>query len=74
MRVRRVRNRPPPAATLGVAQLVSEVLLWGLRIEITSGATHVVLYPCNPDESYAPDSAVSKNWNWPLMEALAPQQ
>ena len=37
-----------------------------------AGATHVVLYPCNPDETYTAESAVSRNWNWPLLEALAP--
>ena len=64
----------------GSDRLIDEICAWGdptmladkLAPYYEAGASHVVLYPCNPNETYAPDSAVSKHWNWPLLEALAP--
>jgi probable F420-dependent oxidoreductase len=66
--------------TGGSDRLIDAICAWGdvatLRTKLAAyyeaGATHIALYPCNPDETYRPDSAVSKNWNWPLLEALAP--
>ena len=65
----------------GSDRLVDAICAWGdaalLREKLAAfaeaGATHVVLYPCNPDEDYRPDSAMSTHWNWPLLEALAPR-
>lgn len=67
-------------ADSGSDRLIDAVCAWGdvdtlkekLAAFANAGATHIVLYPCNPDETYTPDSAVSKQWNWPLLEALAP--
>lgn len=64
----------------GSDRLVDAICAWGdpamLRTKLgdffTAGATHVVLYPCNPDEDYQPDNPMSLNWNWPLLEALSP--
>ncbi len=64
----------------GSDRLIDAICPWGdaatlstrLAEFYTAGATHVVLYPCNPDENYTPDSAMSRQWNWPLLEALAP--
>jgi probable F420-dependent oxidoreductase len=39
---------------------------------IDAGATHLVLYPGNPDEEYARDSAMSLHWHWELFESMAP--
>lgn len=66
--------------TGGSDRLIDVICAWGdadtLRQKLDNyfeaGATHVVLYPCNPDESYSAESPVSKNWNWPLLEAMAP--
>ncbi|MEM7542832.1 MAG: LLM class flavin-dependent oxidoreductase [Pseudomonadota bacterium] len=66
--------------TGGSDRLIDSITVWGdakmiaakLEAFFDAGATHVVLYPANPDEDYAPGSAYSKNWNWPLLEALAP--
>ncbi len=66
--------------TEGSDRLIDAICPWGdvetLKSKIDAyyeaGASHVVLYPCNPDEEYRPDSAVSKNWAWDLLEALAP--
>ncbi len=64
----------------GSDRLIDAICAWGdadgLREKFDAyrdaGATHVAMYPCNPDEDYAPDSAVSKHWHWPLLEAMAP--
>ncbi|MFP6680838.1 MAG: LLM class flavin-dependent oxidoreductase [Gammaproteobacteria bacterium] len=64
----------------GSDRLIDAICAWGdvedLKSKIEAfydaGATHVVLYPCNPDEEYKPDSAVSRNWAWEILEALAP--
>jgi hypothetical protein len=64
----------------GSDRLIDAVCAWGdakmladkLGAFAAAGATHIALYPCNPDEHYTPDSAVSKHWHWPLLEALAP--
>lgn len=66
-------------ATGGSDRLIDAICPWGdaatLRARLAefaaAGASHVVLYPCNPDETYTPASAVSRNWHWPLLEALA---
>lgn len=66
----------------GSDRLIDAICAWGdaetirgrLAKFYAAGATHVVLYPCNPDEAYTPDSAMSTHWNWPLLEALAPQR
>jgi probable F420-dependent oxidoreductase len=36
-----------------------------------AGATHVVLYPCHPDEDYRLDNPASTLWHWDLLEGLA---
>lgn len=64
----------------GSDRLIDAVCAWGdadtlvkkLDAFFDAGATHVVLYPANPDEDYRPDYLVSKKWNWPLLEALGP--
>ena len=64
----------------GSDRLIDAVCAWGnvetlkdkLAAIVDAGASHIVLYPRNPDETYTPGSAVSKHWNWPLLEALAP--
>lgn len=64
----------------GSDKLIDAVCMWGEKTQLEekleryfeAGATHVVLYPCNPDENYSENSAVSRNWNWPLLEALSP--
>ena len=64
----------------GSDRLIDSICLWGdvatLRLRLAAfaqaGATHIVLYPCNPDETYSPQSAVSKHWAWRVLEALAP--
>ncbi|MGD9600366.1 MAG: LLM class flavin-dependent oxidoreductase [Gammaproteobacteria bacterium] len=64
----------------GSDRLIDAICAWGdaetLRARIAAlhaaGATHVALYPCNPDETYTPDNAISMRWHWPLLEALAP--
>lgn len=64
----------------GSDRLIDAITAWGdadmLKAKLgeyfDAGATHVVLYPANPDEDYRADSAYSKQWNWPLLEALAP--
>ncbi len=66
--------------TEGSDRLIDALCAWGdaemlkskLDAYYDAGATHVVLYPCNPTEDYSPDSAVSKHWEWKLLEALAP--
>lgn len=63
----------------GSDRLIDAICAWGdaetLRRELAAyfdgGADFVILYPCNPDEVYTPDSAVSRHWHWPLLEALA---
>ena len=64
----------------GSDRLIDAVCAWGdietlkkkLAAFADAGATHIVLYPCNPDETYTADSPLSTQWNWPLLEALAP--
>jgi probable F420-dependent oxidoreductase len=64
----------------GSDRLIDAICAWGdvetlkakLDAYFDAGATHVALYPCNPDEDYRPDSAVSRHWHWALLEALAP--
>ncbi|MBK6657784.1 MAG: LLM class flavin-dependent oxidoreductase [Proteobacteria bacterium] len=64
----------------GSDRLIDAICAWGdaatIRARLTkyyaAGASHVVLYPCNPDEDYSPGSAMSTHWHWPLLEALAP--
>ncbi|MEQ8662738.1 MAG: LLM class flavin-dependent oxidoreductase [Gammaproteobacteria bacterium] len=64
----------------GSDRLIDAICTWGdadmLRVKLAhyveAGASHIVLYPCNPSEDYRPDSAMSTHWNWPLLEALAP--
>ena len=66
--------------TGGSDRLIDAICAWGdaetIRQRLAefhaAGASHVVLYPCNPDEAYTPTSAMSTQWNWPLLEALAP--
>ena len=60
--------------------LIDAICVWGdadgIRRQLAeyyaAGATHVVLYPCSPGEDYQPTSAMSTQWHWPLLEALAP--
>ncbi|MEM7468293.1 MAG: LLM class flavin-dependent oxidoreductase [Pseudomonadota bacterium] len=71
---------PADWETGGSERLIDNICAWGsveqvkarLQEYVDAGASHIVLYPCNPDEQYQPDSAMSVNWNWPLLEALAP--
>jgi probable F420-dependent oxidoreductase len=64
----------------GSDRLIDAVCAWGdaetlkTRIDefVAAGASHIVLYPCNPDEEYAPESLLSTQWNWDLIEAMAP--
>lgn len=64
----------------GSDRLIDAICAWGdaamladkLGAYAAAGATHIALYPCNPDEPYTPDSAMSRHWHWPLLEALAP--
>lgn len=63
----------------GSDDLVDAICAWGdaktikekLQKFVEAGATQIVVYPCNPDEEYNSDSAMSVKWNWPLYEALA---
>lgn len=63
----------------GSDRLIDAICAWGdaatLRTRLSTysaaGASHIVLYPCNPHEDYRPDSAMSRDWHWPLLEALA---
>ena len=63
----------------GSDKLIDAICAWGdvatLRAKFAAftaaGASHIVLYPCNPGEDYRPESAVSRHWHWPLLEALA---
>lgn len=76
----RLGFEPRDWADGGSDRLIDAICAWGdpdtirtkLAVFERAGASHVVLYPCNPDETYSPDSAMSKNWNWPLLDALAP--
>jgi probable F420-dependent oxidoreductase len=64
----------------GSDRLIDAICAWGdlatlkakLEAYYEAGASHIALYPCNPQEDYRPDSAVSKQWHWELLEALAP--
>ena len=64
----------------GSDRLIDSICAWGgleqmtarLQEYVDAGATHIVLYPCNPDEDYQPESAMSLNWHWELFEAMAP--
>ncbi len=64
----------------GSDRLIDAICAWGdasqLQAKIEAyyeaGATHVVVYPCHPDEDYLPDSPASKHWHWDLLESLAP--
>ena len=64
----------------GSDRLIDAICVWGdvptiqqkIQRIMDAGATHIVLYPGNPDEQYNPESAVSKQWHWTLLEALAP--
>ncbi|MGE0486443.1 MAG: LLM class flavin-dependent oxidoreductase [Gammaproteobacteria bacterium] len=63
----------------GSDRLIDAICAWGdaemLRAKLgafaAAGATHLVLYTCNPGEEYTAGSAVSKGWHWELLEALA---
>jgi len=67
-------------STGGSDRLIDAICAWGdadmlrdkLDAYFEAGASHVAIYACNPDETYTPESPVSKNWNWPLLEAVAP--
>jgi len=71
---------PADWADGGSDRLIDAICAWGdaavLREKLAAfadaGASHIVLYPCNPGEAYRTDSALSTAWNWPLLEALAP--
>lgn len=66
----------------GSDRLIDAICAWGdadqlrekLDTYFEAGASHVAIYPCNPDEEYSADDPVSRNWNWPLLEALAPSR
>lgn len=63
----------------GSDRLIDAICAWGdgemlkdkLAAYAAAGASHIVLYPCNPGEDYRPDSAVSKQWHWALLEACS---
>ncbi len=60
-------------------RLIDAICAWGgidklradLAAYVAAGASHLVLYPCNPGEDYDAASTVSRHWHWPLLEALA---
>ena len=64
----------------GSDRLVDAICAWGdaatikkkLQGFVDAGATQIVVYPCNEDEDYDPENAMSLIWNWDLYEALAP--
>ena len=64
----------------GSDRLIDAICAWGdaetikkkLQIYVDAGATQIVVYPCNKDEDYDPENAMSLIWNWDLYEALAP--
>ena len=64
----------------GSDRLVDAICAWGdadtikekLRKYVDAGATDLVIYPCNKDEDYDGESAMSLNWSWETYEALAP--
>lgn len=70
----------PDWNTGGSDRLIDAICAWGdaqaiqqrLAAFEAAGATHIVLYPCNANEHYSPGSAMSVQWNWPLLEGLAP--
>lgn len=63
----------------GSDRLIDAICAWGdtsqLKTKIEAyydaGATHVVLYPCHPDDDYHPDNPTSTRWHWDLLERLA---
>ncbi|MSQ69605.1 MAG: LLM class flavin-dependent oxidoreductase [Gammaproteobacteria bacterium] len=75
----RVGFSPADWSNGGSDRLIDEVCAWGdiatirrrLDAFVTAGATHVVVYPCNPGENYSAQSALSAHWHWPLLEGLA---
>ncbi len=64
----------------GSDRLIDSICAWGdadtikskLQKYVDVGATDIVIYPCNKDEDYDPESAMSVNWSWETFEALAP--
>jgi alkanesulfonate monooxygenase SsuD/methylene tetrahydromethanopterin reductase-like flavin-dependent oxidoreductase (luciferase family) len=64
----------------GSDRLVDAICAWGdadtikekLQKYEDAGATDLVIYPCNKDEDYDGESAMSLNWSWETFEALAP--
>ena len=64
----------------GSDRLIDAICAWGdaatikakLQTFVDAGATQIVVYPCNKDEDYDPENAMSLIWNWELYEALAP--
>ena len=64
----------------GSDRLIDAICAWGdaetikkkLQIYVDAGATQIVVYPCNEEEDYDPENAMSLIWNWDLYEALAP--
>jgi len=64
----------------GSDRLVDAICAWGdagmirekLQKYVDAGATDIVIYPCNKDEDYDGESAMSLNWSWETFEALAP--
>jgi len=63
----------------GSDKLIDAICAWGdpetiktkLQNYLDAGASQLVIYPCNPDEDYKPDSALSVGWHWELLEALS---
>ena len=70
---------PADWETGGSDRLIDEICAWGDAATVhhklaafrAAGASHVVLYACNPHETYTPTSAISKQWDWRLFESLA---
>lgn len=64
----------------GSDRLIDAICAWGdaetikkkLQDFVDAGATQIVIYPCNKEENYDSESAMSLIWNWDLYEALAP--
>ena len=48
----------------------AEMLIVKFAACAEAGASHTVLFPCNPGEDYRPNSVVSKEWNWKLLNGL----
>ncbi len=64
----------------GSDRLIDAIAPWGDTDELrnrlaayaAAGASHICLYPIDPDDDYSPDRAGGLKWDWATLEALAP--